>query len=89
MNEDAKGKKRAQYSSDTKDGKKHKKFKGKKNEGEDRYYKPAEWWALSKEKRDSIIAKRKARGSQTSAVSTETPKENGKQVSSVQTSQRK
>jgi hypothetical protein len=29
--------------------------------GDDRYCKPTEWWALSQEKRDSILAKRKLR----------------------------
>ena len=70
--------------------KKNKNKKGKtNNNGDDRYYKPNEWWALSQEKRDSILAKRKLRKSQTSAVSTESTTQEDKQVSSVQTSQRR
>jgi hypothetical protein len=62
--------------------------KGKtNNNGDDRYYKPNEWWALSQKKRDSILAKRKLRKSQTSAISTESTTQEDKQVSSVQTSQ--
>jgi hypothetical protein len=65
------------------------KSKKKTNDGEDRYYKPGEWWALSKEKRDSITAKRKMRKTQTSAASTETTSQEENQVSSVQMSQRR
>jgi hypothetical protein len=67
---------------------KHKKGK-KTNDGEDRYHKHGEWWALSKEKRDSMTAKRKMRKTQTSAVSTETTSQEENQVSSVKTSQRR
>jgi hypothetical protein len=70
--------------------KRNKNKKGKKmNDGEDRCYKPGEWWALSKEKRDSITSKRKMRKTQTSAVSTETTSQEENQVSSVQTNQRR
>ena len=71
-----------------KKGKHGKKGKGggkKDDDGEDRFYKPKEWWALSKEKRDRIIAIREKRDSQTSAVET---KNEEATVSSVQTSQR-
>jgi hypothetical protein len=67
-----------------KKSKKDKKGGKKDSDGEDRFYKPKEWWALSKEKRDRIIAIRDKRNAQTSAVVTETTAT----VSSVQTSQR-
>jgi hypothetical protein len=70
--------------------KKNKNKKGKTSiNRDDRYYKPTEWWALSQEIRDSILAKRKVRKPQTPAVSTESTTQQEKQVSSVQTIQRR
>ena len=89
---EGKGKKRSgSGDDDKKKNKNRKKQKGKEvSNGEDRFYKPQEWFALSEDKRAKIIALRKARKAQTSSVDTKSDKdEDTTQVSSAQTSQRR
>lgn len=84
------GEKRARSGQDGNKTKKHKgnkkgEKKGKTKHpktGTDRYYKPAEWSALSYDQKGEVIKLRNSRGPQVSATST------GPTVSSVQTTQR-